>query len=293
MRQYDPPVRSPIINMNSTSEQAPSSSRLKEQPQQRVFEKVMKVFYSLIQKLLGARERPMQEDTFVADVREATTILRLRHLSEAEQLFFPIELQRRTEEVCLACLDVGNLLSLPPIFETALRQFHNTIRQKRFAPSAVAFNVNPRLEALPAWQCLEFRTAPDEASALRDVRTRAYERLDVEQMENGVTVARFRDKKLMDAKYIATLATDLMVLAAQEQPPQLILDFQRVEFVASQALNKLIILHDRIQKRRGRLIMCTIDASVNESAFFITRLDKQFEIVASVKQAQERLLKKR
>jgi len=100
----------------------------------------------------------------------------------------------------------------------------------------------------------------------------------VEVSEVGdVTVVRFVDRKILDTANIQELADELFALVDTDNRKKLLLNFSRVEFLSSAALNKLILLDRSVKKQRGLLKLCGLRPEIQE-VFDITSLDRMFEI---------------
>jgi anti-sigma B factor antagonist len=94
---------------------------------------------------------------------------------------------------------------------------------------------------------------------------------------NGVTVIRLLDHKVLDAGNIQELGDELFGLVEQEGVKSLLMDFGRVEFLSSAALNKLIMLDKKVRQHGGQLKLCNLRPEIEE-VFVITRLNLLFEI---------------
>ena len=100
----------------------------------------------------------------------------------------------------------------------------------------------------------------------------------VEVSEIGqVTVVRFVDRKILDTANIQELGDELSALVEEGESTTLLLNFTRVEFLSSAALNKLILLDRAVKKAGGRLKLCSLRPEIQE-VFVITRLNQMFEI---------------
>jgi anti-sigma B factor antagonist len=100
----------------------------------------------------------------------------------------------------------------------------------------------------------------------------------VETTEIGdVTVVRFVDRKILDTANIQELGDELFALVEQDNRKSLLLNFSRVEFLSSAALNKLILLDRAVKKQGGRLKLCSLRPEI-QHVFVITRLNQIFEI---------------
>jgi len=101
-------------------------------------------------------------------------------------------------------------------------------------------------------------------------------KIDVEEM-NGVTVAKFTDKKILDESNIQIIGNQLFSLIDDDHRKKVVLDFANVEYLSSAALGKLITLDKKVKADKGELRLCTIRKDILE-VFKITRLDKLFKI---------------
>lgn len=110
-------------------------------------------------------------------------------------------------------------------------------------------------------------------------------KIDVEEV-NGVTIARFTDKKILDESNIQIIGNQLFQLIDDEHRKKLVLDFSNVEYLSSAALGKLLTLDKKVKAFQGALRLCTIRKDILE-VFKITRLDKVFKIFESREKALE------
>ena len=68
--------------------------------------------------------------------------------------------------------------------------------------------------------------------------------------KGGVTVVRFKERKIVDSGGIQELANELNSLVEKENRQCIPLNFVDVEFLSSAALNKLIILGEKGKNQR-------------------------------------------
>jgi len=106
--------------------------------------------------------------------------------------------------------------------------------------------------------------------------TMSTRKIEVEEV-NGVTVARFTDKKILDESNIQIIGNQLFSLIDDDHRKKVVLDFANVEYLSSAALGKLITLDKKVKADKGELRLCTIRKDILE-VFKITRLDKLFKI---------------
>ena len=101
-------------------------------------------------------------------------------------------------------------------------------------------------------------------------------RLDIEEV-NGVTVAKFTDKKLLDESNIQMIGNQLFGLVDDDGRRKIVLDFSNVEYLSSAALGKLITMNNKVKDSGGTLRLCSIRPDIYE-VFAITKLNKVFDI---------------
>ena len=104
-----------------------------------------------------------------------------------------------------------------------------------------------------------------------------YRRIETSEV-GGVTVARFVERKILEAAHIQELGEELLHLVEHDGNKDLLLDFDNVEFLSSAALNKLIILEKKIKAKSGQMKFCNLTPEIRE-VFVITRLNQLFDIV--------------
>ena len=108
-------------------------------------------------------------------------------------------------------------------------------------------------------------------------------RIDIEEV-NGVTVAKFTDKKILDETNIQLIGNQLFSLVDEDRRQKIVLDFSNVEYLSSAALGKLITLDRKVKGIGGKLRFCSIRSEILE-VFRITRLDRLFTIKDNQEQA--------
>ncbi|WP_010586970.1 STAS domain-containing protein [Schlesneria paludicola] len=110
-------------------------------------------------------------------------------------------------------------------------------------------------------------------------------RIDIEEV-NGVTIATFVDKKILDEANIQTIGSQLFALIDEDGRKKIILDFTHVEYLSSAALGKLIIMDKKAKTASTKLRLCSIRPEIYE-VFEITRLNKIFDIKGTQEEALE------
>ena len=63
---------------------------------------------------------------------------------------------------------------------------------------------------------------------------------------NGVTIVRFKDKRIVDAGNIEQMGDEMLQLVNAQHLKQILLNFEGVEFLSSAAFNKLIELNKAV-----------------------------------------------
>jgi anti-sigma B factor antagonist len=111
-------------------------------------------------------------------------------------------------------------------------------------------------------------------------------RIEIEEADGGVTVAKFTDKKILDESNIQIIGNQLFSLVDDDKRQKIFLDFTNVEYLSSAALGKLITMDKKVKAAGGKLRLCAIRPDILE-VFKITRLDKLFAIRESREKAME------
>jgi anti-sigma B factor antagonist len=101
---------------------------------------------------------------------------------------------------------------------------------------------------------------------------------------DDVTVVRLRAQRLDDEKPIRALFQEVGALV-EAGHPKLVLNFRRVEYLASLAIGKLLMLQRKVQAAKGRLALCHLSPAIEE-ALEVMHLK---EIVPSYGSEQEAL----
>ena len=101
-------------------------------------------------------------------------------------------------------------------------------------------------------------------------------RLLVEK-SGDITVVYFQDAGILDEKNINKIAEDLFELSDSSAKPKMVLNFEKVEYLSSAVLGKLVALQKRVTGSKGTLHLCCIRESIQQ-VFKVTRLDKVLKI---------------
>ena len=85
------------------------------------------------------------------------------------------------------------------------------------------------------------------------------------------------DPKLLDGPAIEQIYQDAVAALERTEQPNVILDFQAVQFMSSAALGMLIRINKKCKEFKINLKLCSIDPEIKQ-VFKITGLDKVFSI---------------
>lgn len=99
-------------------------------------------------------------------------------------------------------------------------------------------------------------------------------------MMEDVGAVSFSTSQVLDELNVQQLGKELMDLVEKHYVVKMVINFERIKFLSSAVLGKLISLNKRIAKEKGRLAFCCINDDIMQ-VFKITRLDKLIPIYAS------------
>ena len=100
-----------------------------------------------------------------------------------------------------------------------------------------------------------------------------------------VMIVEFRNPSLMDTLVLENTARRLYALVDEEDRRKVIMDFEKVQYLSSQAIGILLSMKKRIDALgNGRLVLCGIGPKLAE-LLKITRLDKIMTIKPTQKEA--------
>lgn len=107
---------------------------------------------------------------------------------------------------------------------------------------------------------------------------------NVQQVENA-TVVEFTTSSLMDPVQLETAGTALYRLVDEQDKRILVLDFERVQFLSSQAIGILLTLQKKLGALKGsKFILCGVGDRLAE-LLRITRLDRVLTVKPTQKEA--------
>lgn len=99
------------------------------------------------------------------------------------------------------------------------------------------------------------------------------------------TVIEFRDASLMDPIVLEEIATAMYHLVDVEDKRAIVLDFENVQYISSQAIGIVIQMHKKLAAmKRSSLVLCGVGPRLMELVK-ITRLDRLLKIKPSQKEA--------
>ena len=104
--------------------------------------------------------------------------------------------------------------------------------------------------------------------------------------QDGVLVLAIDDQRLLDEARIEQLEKDIYAEIDKSSEEKVVLDFQKVEFMSSSMLGKLVKVHKKCQQFKAKLKFCSISKDILE-VFKITRLDKLFDIESDLESAKK------
>jgi anti-sigma B factor antagonist len=80
------------------------------------------------------------------------------------------------------------------------------------------------------------------------------------------------------------MTAELFALVDKTLDLRILIDFSNIQYLSSIVLGKLMELHKRITKAKGKLVLCSIDKKIME-VFKIMKLDKILQIEKNYKKA--------
>jgi len=108
--------------------------------------------------------------------------------------------------------------------------------------------------------------------------------LAVQEIEK-YTIVEFRAPSLMDPMLLDNIAQAIYRLVDEQDKRRLILDFEQVEYLSSQAIGIVLNLNKKLAKLpHSTLILCGVGARLME-LIKITRLDRVLKIKPSQREA--------
>jgi len=104
------------------------------------------------------------------------------------------------------------------------------------------------------------------------------------------TIIEFRIVSLMDSLLIEEIGSQLYPLVDEQDKRHIILDFEKVQYLSSQAIGLVLNMHKKLSTlKRSKLILCGVGPKLME-LMKITRLDRVLTIKPSQAEAIKVLL---
>ncbi len=99
----------------------------------------------------------------------------------------------------------------------------------------------------------------------------------VKRTEGAVNIVSFENDRILDELLIQNLGDELIALTQDDSVKNLILNFEKVEFMSSAMIGKLVLLNKKCGAANKPLRFCCINKNLME-VFKLTNLDKVFQI---------------
>jgi anti-anti-sigma factor len=99
-----------------------------------------------------------------------------------------------------------------------------------------------------------------------------------------ITVVRLLMSHMTDEDNIEVFGLDLTALIEQYNCDRVIVDAEKIEYVTSSVLGKLITLHRKLHRTDGRMVICHVGEAFGE-VLQTSRLHNYFTIVGTVEEA--------
>ena len=104
--------------------------------------------------------------------------------------------------------------------------------------------------------------------------------------QSGATVVEFTESHLTEDDNVELLGYELFTLSDKFRCLRMVLNMQRVSYLTSSALGKIISLHRKQHRNGGRLVLCNIEAPLEEilqSSRLITYFNTAEDVDSAVK----------
>ena len=109
--------------------------------------------------------------------------------------------------------------------------------------------------------------------------------------KDGILTVYFLQPRVVDETQLEQLAQDILAELDKTSEERLILDFQKVQFMSSSMLGKLVQIHKKCKEFKVKLKLSSIDGEILQ-VFKITKLDKLFDIESDEVAARKAFLKR-
>ncbi|MFN0136826.1 MAG: STAS domain-containing protein [Phycisphaerae bacterium] len=108
------------------------------------------------------------------------------------------------------------------------------------------------------------------------------------EIEDEVTAMRFKDPSMLDALAIQRIGKELSELIETATTKKVVVNFDGIRFLSSEALRVLIGLRSKADKAGRKVALCGIRPDLMR-VFQLTNLDKLFTIFDNVDTAKAKL----
>ena len=102
--------------------------------------------------------------------------------------------------------------------------------------------------------------------------------------EEDITVVRFLMSHMTDEDNIEVFGLDLSALTERFNCDRVIIDAEKIEYVTSSVLGKLITLHRKLHRTDGQMVICNIGEAFG-AVLQTSRLHSYFTIAGTVEEA--------
>lgn len=110
---------------------------------------------------------------------------------------------------------------------------------------------------------------------------------EIEQNEDCLLIF-LKNSKILNESNIIQIHEDIMDLIKDKEGIKVILDFEKVKYLSSSVLSKLVVIYKYIIAQKGQFFICSVDV-VLMRIFKITKLDQLFQIFPDKQTAIESL----
>ena len=109
--------------------------------------------------------------------------------------------------------------------------------------------------------------------------------------KDGILTIYFLEARILDETQLEALSRDVLGELDKTTEERVILDFQKVQFMSSSMLGKLVQIHKKCKEFKVKLKLSAIDKEILE-VFKITKLDKLFDIESDEAAARKAFLRR-
>lgn len=103
-----------------------------------------------------------------------------------------------------------------------------------------------------------------------------------------VTIVRILMSHMTDEDNIEVFGLDLCALVEQYNCTRVIIDAEKIEYVTSSVLGKLITLHRKLGREAGRMVMCQVGSAFGD-VLQTSRLHSYFTMCDTIDEALQQI----